>query len=86
MSLKNLHPAIIIAAGLVAGAAWMCWADTKDPDAPASVWTPRIDIASFAVGISLWFTGVAWPIFVGGLIVGVHAAQVLWTTPKKQTL
>lgn len=63
--------------GLVAGYAWMLFARNQSPS-PVSVWSPWIDWLSFAFGASLWFVSGLWGPFVGGLIVGVHAAQLFF--------
>lgn len=49
--------------------------------APASAWSPLVDLGSFAIGTSLVVTSppASWPRRVGALIIGIHLAQVLWT-------
>lgn len=49
--------------------------------APASTWSWFIDLGSFAVGTSLLVTCSigSWPRRVGALILGIHAAQVVFT-------
>lgn len=60
--------------GVMVAAAWTQLA-------PASAWSPVVDLGSFAVGTSLVVTNPpgSWPRRVGALILGIHAAQVLFT-------
>lgn len=51
--------------------------------APASAWSPLVDLGSLAVGTSLLVTCApgTWPRHVGALILGIHLAQVIATNP-----
>lgn len=51
---------------------------------PASAWSPLVDLGSFAAGASLLAVSPigSWPRAVGALILGIHAAQLLWTNPS----
>lgn len=68
---------------LVVGFGGMFWSATFSKDRP-SVWNPLIDLASFAVAVSLIFLYPAnsWARRVGMLIFGVHLAQVLQTNAE----
>lgn len=70
---------LVIEDALSVGAGFMAMRLAQRVQAgPASVWSPLIDLGSFAVGGSLILTQPAgsWARTVGGLQVGVHLAQL----------
>ena len=65
-----------ILSGTAIGFAWMLFIDQRE-ESPVSVWSPGIDLPSFAFAVLLivW-GGSKLANFIGGAIFGVHAAQL----------
>lgn len=78
--MTNLPQALL---GVAVGFVWMLFIKTKS-DTAVSVWSPGIDVPSFAFAalLMLW-GGSKLAVFIGGAIFGVHAAQLKFHADEK---